>query len=192
MRTYCIAQGALPNALCGDLNQKEITKRGDLCIRVVNSLCCSVEANTTLQSNYSAKEKTLLKRRKPRHYIAALALYWKDHFKRSLVNTKNYDWDNVFLELSCFFYDSTEVGNLTSGSSAFSKSSLNIWKFSVHILLKPSLEDFEHCFTSMWDECNCAIGWTFFPLCPYSSNSYFKRCIAHIFQLLALLYIIWS
>ena len=59
MRTYCIAQGALPNALCGNLTQKEITKRGDLCIRIVNSLCYTVEANTTLQSNYSAKRKTI-------------------------------------------------------------------------------------------------------------------------------------
>ena len=53
---------------------------------------------------------------------------------------------DVFLELSCFFYDPTNVGNLISGSSAFSKSSLNIWKFMVHILLKPSLENFEHYF----------------------------------------------
>ena len=52
---------------------------------------------------------------------------------------------DVFLVLSCFFYDPTDVGNLISGSSAFSKSSLNIWKFMVHILLKPNLEDFEHC-----------------------------------------------
>ena len=51
---------------------------------------------------------------------------------------------DVFLELSCFFYDSADVGNLISGSSAFSKSSLNIWKFSVHVLLKPSLKYFEH------------------------------------------------
>ena len=49
-----------------------------------------------------------------------------------------------FLKLSCFFNDPTDVGNLISGSSAFSKSSLNIWKFSVHMLLKPSLKDFEH------------------------------------------------
>ena len=68
----------------------------------------------------------------------------------------------VFLELSCFFDDSADVGNLLSGSSAFSKSSLNIWKFTVHILLKPSLENFEHYFDSMWNECNCAIVWTFF------------------------------
>ena len=56
---------------------------------------------------------------------------------------------DVFLEFSCFFYDPTDVGNLISGSSAFSKTSLNIWKFSVHILLKPWLEDFEHYFASM-------------------------------------------
>ena len=62
---------------------------------------------------------------------------------------------DVFLELSCFFDDSADVGNLISSSSAFSKSSLNIWKFTVHILLKPGLENFEHYFASVWDECNC-------------------------------------
>ena len=51
---------------------------------------------------------------------------------------------DVFLEFSCFFHDSVDVGNLISGSSAFSKTSLNIWKFTVHILLKPGLENFEH------------------------------------------------
>ena len=51
---------------------------------------------------------------------------------------------DVFLEFSCFFYDPAHVGNLISGSSAFSKFSVNIWKFSVHILLKPGLENFEH------------------------------------------------
>ena len=56
---------------------------------------------------------------------------------------------DVFLELSCFFHDPADVGNLMSGSSAFSKTSLNIWKFTVHVLLKPGLEDFEHYFASM-------------------------------------------
>ena len=56
---------------------------------------------------------------------------------------------DVFLELSCFFDDPADVGNLVSGSSAFSKTSLNIWKFTVHILLKPGLENFEHYFTSV-------------------------------------------
>ena len=68
----------------------------------------------------------------------------------------------VFLELSCFFHDLADVGNLIYGSSAFSKTSLNIWKFTAHILLKPGLENFEHYFTSVWDECNCAVIWTFF------------------------------
>ena len=69
---------------------------------------------------------------------------------------------DVFLELSCFFDDPTNVDNLTSGSSVFSKSSLNIWKFMVHILLRPGLENFEHYFGSVWDECNCAVVWAFF------------------------------
>ena len=69
---------------------------------------------------------------------------------------------DVFLELSCFFNDPTDVGNLISGSSAFSKSSLNIWKFMVHVLLKSGLENFEHYFGSMWDEWNFAVVWTFF------------------------------
>ena len=56
---------------------------------------------------------------------------------------------DIFLEFCCFFYDPTNVGNLISGSSAFSKSSLNIWKFSVHVLLKTSLENFEHFFASV-------------------------------------------
>ena len=60
---------------------------------------------------------------------------------------------DVFLELSCFFDDPVDVGNLISGSSAFSKTSLKIWKFTIHVLLKPDLENFEHYFTSMWDEC---------------------------------------
>ena len=69
---------------------------------------------------------------------------------------------DVFLELSCFFTDPVDVGNLISGSSAFSKTSLNIWKFTVCVLLKPGLENFEHYFTSMWDECNCVVVWAFF------------------------------
>ena len=64
----------------------------------------------------------------------------------SIVNEAEVDG---FLEFSCFFYDQVDVGNLISGSSAFSKSSLNIWKFSDRVLLKPSLEDFEHDLASM-------------------------------------------
>ena len=68
----------------------------------------------------------------------------------------------VFLELSCFFDDPADVGNLTSGSSAFSKTRLNVWKYMVHLLLKPGLEYFEHYFTSVWDEYNCVVVWAFF------------------------------
>ena len=67
---------------------------------------------------------------------------------------------DVFLEPFCFLDDPANVGNLIS--SAFSKTNLNIWKFMVHILLKPGLENVEHYFTSMWDECNCAVVWAFF------------------------------
>ena len=70
-----------------------------------------------------------------------------------IVNKSEMD---IFLELSCFFYDPMDVGNLISGSSAFSKSTLSIWKFTVHVWLKPGLENSEHYFASMWDECKCA------------------------------------
>ena len=69
---------------------------------------------------------------------------------------------DVFLGPSCFFDHPADIGNLISGSSAFSKTSLNIWKSTVHVLLKPGLENFEHYFTSVWDECNCAVVWAFF------------------------------
>ena len=72
----------------------------------------------------------------------------------SIVNEADID---VFLELSCFFNDLMDVGNLIFGSSAFSKFSLNIWKFTVHVLLKPGLENFEYYFASMRDEWNCPI-----------------------------------
>ena len=83
---------------------------------------------------------------------------------------------DIFQELSCFSDDPKDVGNLISGSSDFSKSSLNIWKFMVHILLKPGLENFEHYFTSMWDECNCVVVWAFFGialLCDWKENWHF-------------------
>ena len=77
---------------------------------------------------------------------------------------------DVFLELSWFFHDPANVGNLISDSSAFSKTSLNTWKFMVHVLLKPGLENFEHYSTSMWDECNCAAVWAFFGIALYPSG----------------------
>ena len=69
---------------------------------------------------------------------------------------------DVFLELPCFFDDPMDISNLISGSSAFSKSSLNIWKFMVHVLLKPGLENFEYYFACMWNEGNCVVVWAFF------------------------------
>ena len=79
--------------------------------------------------------------------------------QRHIVNKAEID---VFLELSCFFDDPADVGNLISGSSTFSKTSLSIWKLIVHVLLKPGLENFKHYFTSsMWDECNCVVVWAF-------------------------------
>ena len=80
---------------------------------------------------------------------------------------------DVSLELSCFLDDPADVGNLISGSSGFSKTSLNIRKFTVHVLLKPGLENFEHYFTSVWDECSCAVVWAFFSiafLCYWNEN----------------------
>ena len=77
----------------------------------------------------------------------------------SVVNEAEVD---VFLEPSCFFFDPVDIGNFIFGSSAFSKSSLNIWKSSVHVLLKPNFENFEQYFASMWDECNCEVIWTLF------------------------------
>ena len=82
----------------------------------------------------------------------------------------------IFLELSCFFDDPSDVVNLISGSSAFSKTSLNIWKFMVHVLLKPGLENFMHHFTSVWDECNCTVVLAFFDivfLCDWNENWHF-------------------
>ena len=71
---------------------------------------------------------------------------------------------DVFLELCHLFDELMDVGNLISGSSAFSKSSLNIWKFMVYVLWKPDLENSEHDFASVWDDCNCVVVWAFFDI----------------------------
>ena len=84
-----------------------------------------------------------------------------------------------FLEHSCFFSDPVDVGNVISGSTAFPKSSLNIWKFTIHVLLKPGLENFEHSFASMWDECNCVVVWVFFGIAflwDWNENGPFQSC----------------
>ena len=88
------------------------------------------------------------------HLLKNFPQLFCDPPSQSLVSEAEVD---VFLEFSCFFYDPMDVDNLISGSSAFSKSSLNIWKFSVQVLLKPGLENFECYFASMRDECNCAV-----------------------------------
>ena len=77
----------------------------------------------------------------------------------SVVNEAEVD---VFLEFCCFFCDPADVGNLVSSSSTFSAYSLNIWKSLVHVLLKPSLKNFEHYFASVWDQCNYVVVSTFF------------------------------
>ena len=86
-----------------------------------------------------------------------------------------------FLALACFFDDPVDVGNLISGSSAFSKASLNIWKFTVHILLKTDLENFEHYVTRVWNECSCTVVWAFFGIAflwDWNENwpFHFKTC----------------
>ena len=68
---------------------------------------------------------------------------------------------DVFLEFPSFLYDPADVGNLISGSSFFSEPRLDIWKFSVHIILKPGMQDFKHDLTSVGDECNCPVVSTF-------------------------------
>ena len=87
-------------------------------------------------------------------------MVWCDPHSQRLSSSQ---WSRSrFLEFLYFLYDPTDVGNLISGSSAFSKSNLNIWKFTVHILLKPGLENFGPYFTIVWDECKCVIVWAFF------------------------------
>ena len=84
------------------------------------------------------------------------SLLWSTLSEANAVHEAEVD---VFLEFPCYLYDPMDVGNLISGSSAFSKSSLYIWNFSVHILLKPTLKDFEHYLASMWDELSLGLEW---------------------------------
>ena len=93
-----------------------------------------------------------------------------------IVNKREVD---IFLELCCFFDDTMDICNLISGSSAFSKSSFNIWKFTVHVLLKPGLENIEHYFASLWDECNFVVVCTFFDIAflwDWNENWLFQSC----------------
>ena len=108
--------------------------------------------DTTLMAESEEELKSLLK-----NFLQFVVIHTVKGF--GIVNKAEID---VFLELSCFFYDPKGVGNLISGSSAFSKTSLSIWKFLVHLLLKPGLENFEHYFASLWNGYNCAVVWALF------------------------------
>ena len=94
---------------------------------------------------------------------------------------------DVFLEFSCFFCDPVNAGNLISGSFAFSKSSLYIWKFLVHVLLKPSLKDFEYDLASIWNEYNRILVWTFFGIAflwNWNKTDLFQSCgLCWVFQI---------
>ena len=87
------------------------------------------------------------------------SLLWS---RQSKALAKSIKQKQMFFWNSCFFNDQVDVGSLISGSSAFSITSLNIWKFTVHVLLKADMENFDHHVTSVWDECNCVVVWAFF------------------------------
>ena len=108
--------------------------------------------------------------------LSEFSTVYCDPHNQSLCVVNQAEMD-VFLQLSCFFDDPVDVGNLISGSSAFSKTSLNIWNFMVNILLKPGLENFEHYFTGVWDECNCVVVWAFFGIARPPQTQQYKQDI---------------
>ena len=89
------------------------------------------------------------------HLFQKFPVYFDPHSQR-LLQKEMFSWN-----LLAFFKDPADVQNLSSASSVFSKTSLNIWKLTLDVLLKPGLENFEHYFSSMWDECNCMVVWAF-------------------------------
>ena len=108
-------------------------------------------------------------------HLSEFSIVYCDPHSQMLCTVNKAEID-AFLELSCFSSVPGDVGNLISGSSAFSKSNLNIWRLSVHVLLKPGLENFEHYFISMWDECNCVVVWAFFGIAflwDWNENTFF-------------------
>ena len=123
-----------------------------VCCSMSSSNCCFL---TCIQISQEAG-KVVCYSRLFKNFPQFVVIYTVKGF--GIVNKAEID---VFLKLSCLL-DPMDVGNFISGSSAFAKSSLNIWKFMVHIPLKPDLENFQHYFPSVWDECNCAVVWTFF------------------------------
>ena len=135
--------GGLHTVQCGD--RKELDKTGRL---YLEPICCSMSSSNCcflicIQISQEAGQVVWYS-----HFLKNFPQFVVIHTVKvfGIVNKAELD---VFLEFSCFFYDQMDVGNLISGSSGFSKSSLNIWKFSIHILLKPSLENFECYFASV-------------------------------------------
>ena len=126
---------------------------GTICCSMSSSNCCFL---TCIQISQEADQAVWYS-----HLFQNFPQFIVIHTVKGFGIVNKADID-AFLELSCFFHDPADVGNLISGSSTFSKTSLNLGKFIVHILLKPGLEYFEHYFTSVWDECNCAVVWAFF------------------------------
>ena len=124
-----------------------------VCYSMYSSNCCGL---TCIQISQEAGQVAWYS-----HLFQNFPQFFCDHTVKDfgLVNKAEVD---TSLELSCFFNDPTDVGNLISGSSVLSKSSLKIWKFMVHILLRSGLESFEHYFATVWDECDCVVVWTSF------------------------------
>ena len=134
----------------------------DLVCSVSGSNCCFL---TCIQTSQEAGKLVWYS-----HLFKNLTQFVMIHTVKAFVVVNKAEVD-VFLKLSCFVNDPMDVDNLISGSSAFSKSSLNIWNFMVHVLLKPGLENFEYYFPRVWDECNCAVVWTFFDIAlPWDWN----------------------
>ena len=131
-----------------------------VCYSMSSSNCCFL---TCIQVSQEAGQVVWYS-----HLLKNFPVYCDPHKGFGIVNKAEID---VFLELFFFFHDPADVGNLISGSSAFSKTSLNIWTFPVQVFLKPGLENFEHYFTSMWDECNGVVVWAFFDIAfPWDWN----------------------
>ena len=124
-----------------------------VCCSVSSSNCCFL---TCIQASQQAGQVVWYSHIF-QNFLQFIVIHTAEGF--GIVNKVEID---VFLECSFFFWWSSRCWQLISASSAFSKTSFNVWKFTVHVLLKPGLENFENYFTSVWDECSCAFVWAFF------------------------------
>ena len=124
-----------------------------VCCYMSSSICCFL---TCIQASQEAGQVVWYS-----HLFQSFSQFIVIHTVKGfgIVNQAEID---AFLELFCFFHDPVDVGNLISGSSAFSKTSLIIWKFTVHVLVKSGWKNFKCYFSSVWEECNCAVDWSFF------------------------------